>query len=193
MKTIGQLVREARGEVTPAKYARTLKIGKAKLNQIERDQPLVITVENRDKLAKAGIAIPAKLLEKHNYVAAACAKAKNWSKDFRTKIEAGQLPLSPELQAASDAVDKELLEHGTVGGIPVDTSKMVGATKPKKKAAKRKPKAAHSKTLQSTLPNFLGQLNNARIEEMIAERIVQRLQAAIDQKVEMIFLGNKLA
>lgn len=199
MKSIGQLVQDARtaAKLEGPKFAKSIKISKSMLNQLEHNRPVVITDETLTKLQKGGIKIPAQQLEDHNYIARACAKAKDWSAEFRAKLAKGALPLSPELQAASDAVDKELAEKGTVGGIPVDTSKMVKpklaavakkAAKPAKKVAAAKPvKKQQPATSQGFLPGFLGQMSNARIEEMVVEMIYKRLQERIDAKVDEIF------
>jgi len=40
---------------------------------------------------------------------------------------------------------------------------------------------------QGVLPNFLSQLNNARVEELVAERIFQRLSLAIDKAMDNVF------
>lgn len=203
MKSIGQLVQEARtaAKLEIPKFAKSIKISKSMVNQLEHNRPVVITDDTLTKLQKAGIKISAPQLDTHNYIARACAKAKNWSKEFRDKVAAGQLPLTPELQAASDAVDKELADKGTVGGVKVDTSKMVKpkltavaqkVAKPAKKVAAAKPaKKQQSTTRQGFLPNFLDQMSNTRIEEMVVEMIYKRLQERIDAKVDEIFGSRK--
>ena len=55
--------------------------------------------------------------------------------------------------------------------------KQVEAPKPTPKQVER----------QGYLPNFLGQIDNVRIEEMVAEKIFQRLSTRIDAAVENIF------
>ena len=60
----------------------------------------------------------------------------------------------------------------------------------KKKAAPRKVKPSEPKTIQSTLPNFLGQLNNARLEEMVAEMVYKRLQEKLDVALAQLFTGT---
>lgn len=199
MKTIGQIIQDARGasNLTGPKFARSLKISESMLTQLEHNRPTVITDETLSKLQRGGIKIPAQQLESHNYIARACAKAKNWSADFRAKLQAGALPISPELQAASDAVDKELLEKGTVGGIPVDTSKMVKpqlaavkVRKATKKGTPKKVKQAQPTSRQGFLPGFLDQINGVRISEMVTEMLYKSLQKRIDAKLDEI-LGSK--
>jgi hypothetical protein len=211
MKTIGQIIKGARPEgTTPKQFAKQLKISESMLKQFEMDRPVVITDETAWKLLEHGkIKLPQFELDQHNYVARACNKAKNWSKEFREQVANGRLPISPELQAASDAIDKELEEHGTVGGIPVDTSKMVqgpvapttSVVKPqlttvakRAKSAKKaipaapaKAKPAQPATAQGFLPGFLDQMSNVRVQEMVTEMLYKRIQARIDERLDEIF------
>lgn len=203
MKSIGQIVQDARGasNLEGPKFAKKLKISESMLSQLEHNRPVVITEETVAKLEKGGVQIPAKQLKEHNFIARACAKAKDWSAEFRQTLAAGELPLSPELKAASEAVDKELAEKGTVGGIPVDTSKMVKpklaavapkAAKPAKKvAAPKAVKQPQPTSRQGFLPGFLDQMSSTRIEEMVVEMIYKRLQERIDAKVDEIFGARK--
>lgn len=75
--------------------------------------------------------------------------------------------VDPRLLRAVAAVDHELATKGTVGGVPL------------KKTAKA-PKAKPVNSAQGILPNFLSQLNNARIEELVAEKIYQALARGLD-------------
>lgn len=196
MKTIGQLVVAARtaSGLEPAKYAKKIKISTSMLSQLERDRPTMISENTKELLKKAGITIPTKQLEEHNYVALECAKAGKWNAEFRAELMAKRnqlqfvpLHMSPELQAASDAIDKELADKGTIDGIPVDTTKMVGT---RKNTNRRIPKPAQPTTVQGVLPGFLDNVN-ARIEEMIVQLIFDRLSAKIDAKVDEVFGGKK--
>lgn len=63
------------------------------------------------------------------------------------------------------------------------------AAKADKLAAKRK--SEQPKVIQGVLPGFLGNLNNARIEEMVAEKIFQHVATAVDAALESA-LGVKI-
>jgi transcriptional regulator with XRE-family HTH domain len=215
MKSIGELVKGARGALEIPKFAKQLEVSKTLISQLEHNRPVVITDENLEKLAKGGIQIPAQQLDTHNYVARECDKAKRYDVEFRKKLILGYapastpIPMDPKLVAAVEAVEKELADHGTVGGEPVDTSKMVQgpavpAAAPKahlapvqksrtKKAAapKTAAKPAQPATRQGFLPGFLDQMSNVKINEMITQLLYQRLQERIDQRLDEIFGTQK--
>ena len=128
MQTIGQIVTAAqsKADIAPAKFAKHIKVSPSLLSSIMRDRPVVLSDETLHKLGKGGVELPPDLVETHNYVARECAKIKKWDAKSRAKVleQRSQLPLpmaqveapnfvplklSPELQAASDAVTKELL------------------------------------------------------------------------------------
>lgn len=72
-----------------------------------------------------------------------------------------------------------------------DTAFAKVAAKADELTAKRK--SEQPKVFQGILPGFLGSLNNARIEEMVAEKIFQHVATAVDAAIESAFGGKKQA
>jgi DNA-binding XRE family transcriptional regulator len=83
--------------------------------------------------------------------------------------------------AHNDKVRKYTKKHQT------KASKVVSVKKRTKSASKIAKKAPQATSVQGLLPGFVEQLNNARIEEMVVDRLFQRLSERIDAKLDELF------